>query len=36
MRASSQEEQSVEANDTHFAGGSTALSLFEPLHVVCV
>ena len=36
VRASSQEEQSVEANDTHFPGGSTALSLFERLHVVSV
>ena len=34
LTASSQEEQGVESNCTQIPGGSTALNLFEPHHVV--
>ena len=36
LNASSQEEQGVEGNCTQIPGGSTALNLFEPPHVVSV
>ena len=36
LTSSSQEEHGVEGNCTQIPGGSTALKLFEPPHVVSV